>query len=337
MARMRGRGAAAGGLLLLATAAWAAGHKKVVTVAQDGSGQFKTVQAAVDAAPVGGEVIRIAPGTYHEKVNVAKDGIELVGTGATTQDVVLSYDDSAGTAGGTSHSYSVGVTGDDFRAENLTIENNFEKLHGRTEEGAQAVALMISGDRELLRHVRLIGYQDTLYAQSKSCHGQAVTDGTPCQASRQLFQDCYISGHVDFIFGDAKAVFDHCELHGQDHPVVMLTAQSKAYPAEDSGYLFLNCTVTAEKGAGKIVMGRPWRPYARVYFVNTKLDGVKIDPEGWSEWAGKLKTSDYAEYNTGPGADVSQRIAPSRQLTRDEADKLTVASWLKGWKVEAER
>lgn len=211
-------------------------QKPTVTVAADGSAQFRTVQAAVDSATETGLVIRIEPGTYREKLSIAKDKIELRGTGAAPKDVVITYDDSAKTAGGTSKSFSVNVTGDDFIATNLTIQNDWEKKNARVGEGSQAVALMITGDREVLRHVRLLGYQDTLYAASKTCRVPNDAGTQPCHASRQLFEDCYIEGHVDFIFGDAKAAFVNCEQHGLTHTVVALTAQSRAYPLEDSGY-----------------------------------------------------------------------------------------------------
>ncbi len=313
----------------------------VVTVAADGSGQFRTVQAAVNAATSAGLVIRIAPGTYKEKLTIAADRIQLRGTGKSPGDVVLTWDDSAGSAGGTGKSGSVNVTGNDFYAENLTIQNDWERTHARGQEGSQAVALYITGDREVLRHVRLLGYQDTLYAASTACH-QPLDNGNPCAASRQLFEDCTIAGHVDFIFGDAKAVFDHCEIHGVAHETVMLTAQSRLFPQEDSGYLFLDCTITADPGVGTLVLGRPWRTYATVLFVNTTVRGASIAPQGWQEWAGRLATSTYAEFNThmadGKPVDVSQRIAPSRQLTAAEAAKLTVQAWLKGpdgWNPEA--
>ena len=313
--------------------------KPVATVAADGSAQYKTVQAAVDAAPSQGIVIRIAPGVYKEKLHINSSGVELRGTGKQPQDVVLTYDDSAKSAGGTGKSGSVNVAGDDFIAENLTIQNDWEKTHARMGEGAQAVALLLTGDREVLRNVRLLGYQDTLYAASKSCHSDAdmqaaQASGQVCHAARQLFQDCYIEGHVDFIFGDAKAVFDHCEIHAVTHPVIALTAQSKLYPLEDSGYLFLHCTITADAAVDKLYLGRPWRAYARVYFVDSTVKGAMIDPEGWAEWAGKLKTSDYAEYDTrssnGDRDKTDRRIAPSRQLTKAEASKLSVKSWLEG-------
>jgi pectin methylesterase-like acyl-CoA thioesterase len=254
--------------------------------------------------------------------------------GKTPQDVVLLYDNSAGTANpdggqlGTGRSGTVTVTGDGFHAENLTIANNFERLHGRTNQGAQAVALRVSGDREVFRHVRLLGYQDTLYADSKICH--APGDGTTCHAARQYFGDCYIEGHVDFIFGDAKAVFDHCEIHGMAHSMVTLTAQSRLRPDEDSGYLFRDCTVTAEAGAEDILLGRPWRDYSTVVFVNTDFK-APLDPKGWLEWAGRLKTSDYAEYgSTGQAGDLAQRVAPSHQLTAADLPRYTANAWLAG-------
>jgi pectinesterase len=317
--------------------------KPVVTVAADGSGTYKTVQAAVDAAGDKGEVIRIAPGVYREKLEVTKNGIEMRGTGKLPQDVVLTYDDSAKSAGGTGKSGSVNVSGDDFVAENLTIQNDWEKKNARVGEGSQAVALMLTGDREVLRHVRLLGYQDTLYAASKTCHqpadqAAAEASGNICHASRQLFEDCYIEGHVDYIFGDAKAVFKNCELHGMTHTIVTITAQSKLYPLEDSGYLFLHCTITADSAVDKLSYGRPWRAYSKVYFVDTTLKDVVLDPPGWMEWGGRLATSDYAEYGThttyATFDKTDRRVAPTRQLTKTEAARLTVASWLEDWNAE---
>jgi pectinesterase len=315
-------------------------QKPTATVAGDGSAQFKTVQAAVDSATDSGLIIRIAPGTYREKLVVAKDKIELRGEGKLPKDVVLTYDDSSKSAGGTSKSYSVNVTGNDFIATNLTIQNDWEKRNARVGEGSQAVALMITGDREVLRHVRLLGYQDTLYAASKTCKVANDAGTEPCRASRQLFEDCYIEGHVDFIFGDAKAAFVNCELHGMTHTVVALTAQSKAYPLEDSGYLFRNCDITADVAVDKLYFGRPWRTYSTVYFINSRILGTVVQPEGWLEWGGRLATATYAEYHTMDGkrlANVSDRAPTSHQLTKAEADKLTVQNWLEDWDFAAEK
>ncbi len=328
---------AAGILLPLAAQAQTAA-KKILVVASDGSGQFKTVQEAVDAVPGGDVRIDIKPGTYWQVVTIGANNVELRGLGKIPQDVVLLYDNSAGTAGGTGRSGTVTVTGDDFYAENLTIANNFEWLHGRTGAGSQAVALRVSGDREVFRNVRLLGYQDTLYADSKNCHAAGETG--PCRAGRQYFADCYIEGHVDFIFGDAKAVFDRCEIHGMAHSMVTITAQSRFRPNEDSGYVFRDCTVTAEDGAADILLGRPWRDYSTVVFVNTDFK-VQINPQGWLEWGGRLKTSDYAEYGSkGLAGDLSQRVAPGRQLSAAEAEQYSTKAWLSGtdgWDPEAVR
>jgi pectin methylesterase-like acyl-CoA thioesterase len=308
-----------------------------VTVAHQGRADFHTLQEAIDHAPAVGEVVRIAPGTYREKIHIGKSNIILVGTGKRPQDVVLSWDDAAINSGGTSKSGTVTVDGDGFQAENLTIENTWENEHARTQEGSQAVALLMSSDRAVLDQVRLLGAQDTLYANSRICHenlprdGSAAAADTPaCQASRQYFRNCYIEGHVDFIFGDAKAVFDHCELHPRHNPTVMLTAQSKHFPAEDSGYYFLHCRITGENNGDKVILGRPWRDYSTVLFYDTNIE-KPIAPEGWSDWNGRLKTSTYREYKShGPGVNGGHRLVTSPELSRQEEKRLTPGALLSG-------
>lgn len=308
-----------------------------VTVAREGRSDFHTLQEAIDHSPSTGEVIRIAPGTYREKIHIGSPNIVLVGTGKQPQDVVLSWNDAAINSGGTSKSGTLTVDADGFKAENLTIENTWENEHTRTQEGSQAVALLMSSDRAVLDRVRLLGAQDTLYANSRTCHenlprdGSAAAADTPtCQASRQYFRDCYIEGHVDFIFGDAKAVFDHCELHPRHNPTVMLTAQSKHFPAEDSGYYFLHCKISGEDNGDKVVLGRPWRDYSTVVFYDTDVE-KPLFPDGWSDWNGRLKTSTYREYKShGPGVDGGHRIVDSPKLSRADEKKLTPAALLSG-------
>jgi pectin methylesterase-like acyl-CoA thioesterase len=285
-----------------------------LTVAADGSADFKTVQAAVEAAPSSGAAIYIRPGIYHEKLVVNKAHIQLRGTGSSASQVVLSYDDSAGTAGGTTKSASVTVSGEDFYAENLTMENTFSRTRALTQEGSQAVALRISGDRSVLRNVRFLGFQDTLYPTGKP--------------ARIYFADCYVEGNVDFIFGDARAYFENCEIHSLAHQVVYITAQSKLHPEELSGYVFNHCRLTADPDAKSVYLGRPWRAYSTVVFMNTKMD-VKI--EGWHEWEhdGKpsLPTSFYAEYkSSGQGANSARR-----QLSAAEAKQFELTVFFDGW------
>lgn len=314
-----------------------AAKSPVVTVAKQGLGNFRTLQEAVDHAPIDGEVIRIAPGTYREKVHISKPNIHLVGMGRRPEDVVVSWDDAASSAGGTSKSGSVTVDADGFEAENLTIENTWEDEHTRTQEGSQAVALLMSSDRAVLDRVRLLGAQDTLYANSRSCHDNLPKDGSAppadapaCRASRQYFRDCYVEGHVDYIFGDAKAVFDHCELHPRHFSTVMLTAQSKHFSAEDSGYFFLHCRITGADDGDHVILGRPWRDYSTVWFYDTDVQ-KPLAPEGWSDWNGRLKTSTYREYKShGPGVNGGNRIVSYPELTREQEKGLNARALLSG-------
>ena len=303
-----------------------------MVVAGDNSGDYRTVQAAVDAAPVNDAafVIQIKPGIYKERLFIARPNIELRGLGSDPSQVVLSYDLSSRMAGGTTRSASVTVSGDGFRAENLTIENTYSRTNGMSYEGGQAVALKVVADRAVFRRVRFLGYQDTLYADGKGCD----TDKGPCRPARQYFSDCYIEGNVDFIFGDALAFFENCEIHALAHSQVMLTAQSKRYDGERSGYVFDHCKVTAEPGADRIWLGRPWRWHASVVFMNTELP-AQIIPAGWSEWKHNdiesLPTVFYAEYNsTGPGANPKARDPHSKQLTAAEAAKFAARVFLAG-------
>lgn len=311
---------------------------KRVTVAHEGKSDFRTLQEAIDHAPADGEEIRIASGTYREKIHINTVNIHLIGIGKQPQDVVLSWNDSAKSAGGTGKSGSVSVDADGFMAENLTIENTRELEHTRTEEGSQAVALLMSSDRAVLDNVRLIAAQDTLYANSRTCHDNLPKDGSPpppgraaCQASRQYFRNCYIEGHVDFIFGDAKAVFDHCELHARHNSNVMFTAQSRQFPEEDSGYYFLHCRITGDSKPGdKLVLGRPWRTYSTVLFYDTDIQPM-LSADGWSEWGGKLKTSTYREYlSHGPGLNDGHRIVSYPPLSPEEEKRLTPGVLLAG-------
>lgn len=301
---------------------------KRVTVSTAGTADFSTLQDAINASPPAGEIVLLAPGIYRQKLSITTPNIHLVGTGKAPQNVVLSWDDAASTAGGTGKSGTLTVNADGFEAENLTIENTWENEHQRTEEGSQAVALLLSSDRAVLDHVRLLGAQDTLYANSRTCRSTA--DTAPCNASREYFRDCYIEGHVDYIFGDAKAVFDHCELHSRNHATVMITAQSKHFPAENSGYTFLHCRIAGDGNGGKIVLGRPWRDYSTVTFYDTDAQQT-LAPEGWSEWNGRLATSTYREYKShGPGVNGGHRIVNSPELTRQERAALQPCALLRG-------
>jgi pectin methylesterase-like acyl-CoA thioesterase len=300
---------------------------KAITVGGAGA-DFTTIQAAVDAAPAEGAVIRVRPGVYREVVHVDKPKIQLRGEGNDWKKVVLVYGNSAASTCGTSCSATLFVTGDDFFAGNMTIANDYSKT---SDVPSQAVALSVRADRAVLRHVRLLGAQDTLYASSIGC----MKEGSECRTGRQYYADCYIEGHVDFIFGDAKAVFENCEIHSIPHaPGGYLTAQSNTRPEQDAGYVFNHCKVTADAGAGDVYLGRPWREYSTVIFMNTDVE-TPIVPVGWSDWKSapqpRLPTATYAEFHsTGPGANPTAREHYAKQLTAEEAKKYETKVYLAG-------
>jgi len=314
-------------VVLMACGVSLAQELKTITVGATGA-DFATIQAAVDDAPDAGAVIRIRPGVYREVVHVDKPKIQLRGDTDDWTKVVLVYGNSAASTCGTGCSATLFVTGNDFFAGNMTIANDYSK---KSDVPSQAVALSLRADRAVLRHVRLLGAQDTLYASSMGC----MREGGTCVTGRQYYADCYIEGHVDFIFGDAKAVFDRCEIRSIAHEAGgYLTAQSNTRPGQDAGYVFNHCRITADKGAGDVYLGRPWRDYSTVIFMNTDIE-APIMPDGWSDWKGapqpRLPMATYAEFNsTGSGANAQAREKLSKQLTAAEAKKYEAKVYLAG-------
>ncbi len=300
-------------------------------VAADGTGDFYSIQRALDAAPKDGALVLVAPGIYREVLTIDKPNIRLRSANNDASRTVIVNDRSAGANGGTLHSATVNVTADNFFAENITFENDFNRTHEQVFAGSQALALLTTGDRGVFHNVRLLGNQDTVYAGSRNC----APDGQNCIPARQYFSDCYIAGNVDFIFGDGKAVFDHCEIHSTAHDGGFITAQAKHYPEEDSGFVFNQCKLTADSGVTKpVYLGRPWRPYATVVFLDTEM-GSYIDPAGWREWhpgeTHSIETVFYAEYNsTGPGARPDQRDPHTHFLTPEQARQFAPSVFLRG-------
>ena len=318
--------------LVLVTMVLGAGAQARRTMTVGAGGEFATVQAAVDAAPAaGGAVIRIKPGVYREVVHVDKPDVELRGEGGDATKVVIVFDNGDPKTCGTFCSPTMFVTGDGFVAEDLTIANDLSK---RGKVRTQGVALSLTADRAVLRRVRLLGAQDTLFASSKKCAA-----GEVCRASRQYFADSYIEGEVDFLFGNAKAWFEGCEVHSIVHPDGgFLTAQSRNSAAEDSGYVIDRGKLTADAGVTGVYLGRPWRDFATVTFLRTEM-GAHIAPEGWREWhpgeTERLKTATYAEGNsTGPGATgerLKMREPYSKQLSKEEVKAMTVKGFFGDW------
>ncbi|MHA7583810.1 pectinesterase family protein [Paenibacillus vandeheii] len=275
------------------------------------SGVFTTIQAAVDAIPVNqatSRTIYVKNGVYREKITFPanKPNISLIGESAL--ETILTYDDTASSAGGTTNSASVYVKGKNFKAENITIRNTAGVTAG------QAVALYVSGDRATFNNVRILGNQDTLYAHS----------------GRQYYRDSYIEGTVDFIFGSATAVFESCEIKSLNNGFITAasTDQSAAH-----GYVFINSSLTQSASmTGTAFLGRPWRPYASVVYVNSYLES-HINPTGWDYWGNEANksTARYSEYgNSGPGASTESRVSWSHSLSPAQAAVINTQSVLAG-------
>lgn len=275
-----------------------------IVVARDGSGNFKTVQEAFDAVPdssTGKTVIFIKNGVYKEKLllTASKWNVTLIGESQTG--VILTYDDHSGKKYGsdtinTFNSFSSSIEGDGFTAENVTFENSAGRV-------GQAVAIMVKSDRVQFINCRFIGNQDTFFTNTRG---------------RVYLRNCYLEGTTDFIFGPAIALFDSCHIHSmkKSHVTAASTPEGNKY-----GYVFRNCRLTADSGLKGVTLGRPWRPYARVVYMNCEI-GAHIDSAGWNNWRNpeNEKTAFYAEYqNYGPGSGISGRVPWSRQLTEVEA------------------
>lgn len=279
----------------------AAENKYDFIVAQDGSGDFTTVQDAINAVPdfrkSNRTTIFIRKGEYKEKLIIpeCKINLSLIGEEGT----VITYDDYAqklnrfGEEKSTSGSSSCYIYAPDFTAENITFENSAGPV-------GQAVACFVSGDRATFRNCRFLGSQDTLYTYG--------------EGTRQYYEDCYIEGTVDFIFGKATAVFNRCSLHSKSNGYVTAPATPEGTA---HGYVFHYCTLTADDGVDKVYLSRPWRPYAQAIYINCNM-GKHIVAEGWHNWGKESneQTVNYAEYrSSGEGANPSARVAYSRQLT----------------------
>lgn len=297
------------GLLLLlsvVSAAWAQERQDTIVVSRDGTGNFRTLQETIESARAFMDytvTIYVKNGVYKEKVIVPSwvENIDIIGE--DRDKTIITYDDHANiNKMGTFRTYTVKVEGSDITFKNLTIENNAAQL-------GQAVALHTEGDRLKFINCRILGNQDTIYTGAKF--------------TRLYFKDCYIDGTTDFIFGPSTALFEDCIIHSKRNSYV--TAASTPKEAK-YGYVFKHCKLTAEPGVDKVYLGRPWRPYAYTLFIECEL-GKHIVLAGWHNWGKQSneETARYMEYkNTGEGANASERVAWSKQLTKKEAEAVTV-------------
>jgi pectinesterase len=296
--------------------------KVTIIVAQDGTGDYKTVQAALDRVPPNSlltYIIRIKKGTYKEVVTVdaTKSFISFIGDDPLT--TILTFDNHAGTKhpnGDTLNTWtcaSAFIYGNDFHAENISFENSAGFTAG------QAVALRIEGNRASFKNCRFVGNQDVLFLS-----GSGV---------KHYFRDCYIEGTTDFIFGAATAVFKNCHIHSKKNSHVTAASTNSIIPY---GFVFFDCKLTADSNINKVSLGRPWSPTASVTYINCWM-GSHIIPEGWNNWKNPANeaTARYAEYkSSGPGATMDKRVKWAKQLADEEAAKFTLKNILGDWNPE---
>ncbi|GAA2549035.1 MULTISPECIES: pectinesterase family protein [Streptomyces] len=311
-----------------------------LTVAKDGTGRYRTVQAAVNAVPANNAsrvVISVKPGTYRETVRIPSDKphITLQGTGGSRKDTVIVFGNAAGTPKpdgsgtyGTSGSATVAVEADDFQARNLTISNDFDERANRSLSGHQAVALRTAADKVLLDGVIVEGDQDTLLLDT------AAKD----EPGRVYVTGSYVTGNVDFVFGRATAVIDRSVItlkkRWDGTSAGYVTAPST--PAGRKGILIANSAVNGDVSDRSFFLGRPWHaggdasldPQTTVR--NTTLSAA-IRTTPWTDMGGfSWKGDRFAEYrNTGPGAGAASSDRP--HLTDARAADQEVADWLGGW------
>jgi pectinesterase len=296
--------------------------QRTITVSKEGNGNFTTVQAAFNSVPLNNKkpvVIYIRNGIYKEKLQLdsSKNFVTIIGEDKFN--TVLTYDDHTGRVSpkgdtiNTRTSWSCWIKADDFAAKNITFQNDAGFTAG------QAVALESDGDKAVFRNCRFIGNQDVLFTNSSK--------------SRQYYENCYIEGTTDFIFGSSTVWFEQCHIHSKKNSHVTAASTPAEHPF---GYVFNDCVLTGDTSLHAVSLGRPWRPYASVTYIHCFI-GDHIKPEGWSNWNNteNYKTTRYAEYKSyGASADPLKRVDWSRQLTDEEAKKYTLKNVFGGWTPE---
>lgn len=285
-------------------------YKYEYTVAQDGSGDYTTIQEAINVM----RVFTLKPITLHIKNGVYKEKIELFENktdvrfvGESAEKTIITFDDYSGKGKlNTFNSYTAKISGNRFVAENITFENTAGRV-------GQAVALYVDADEVVFKNCRFLGNQDTMFLGGET--------------SRQYFVNCFIEGTTDFIFGPATAVFQNCEILCKSDSYITAPNTPKG---KEFGLVFLDCKVKVSPEVTKEYLGRPWRSWGKSVFIRCELP-QQIAPEGWDNWSNveNEKTAYFAEYqSTGLGSNPKGRVKWSHQLTKAEAKKYTLKNIL---------
>ena len=289
-------------------------------VAPDGSGNFTSIQKAIDACkafPDTRVTIYVKNGSYKEKVLVPSCNTQLSIVGESVEKTIITWDDYFDKINrgrnSTFYTYTLKIEANDFILENSTVENTAGPV-------GQAVALHSEGDKSVFRNCRFLGFQDTVY--------------TAGRFSRMYFTNCHIEGTTDFIFGEATVLFEKCTIHCKGDSYITAASTQKGKPF---GFVFIRCTLSAAHEVKNVYLGRPWRIYARVAFIQCEM-GAFLKAEGWHNWdkPDVDKTTFFAEYkNSGPGASTNQRVTWSHQLTDIQAKGYTPVNILGDWVTES--
>jgi len=287
-------------------------YKYVFTVAKDGTGDYKYIQDAIDAMrvyPLAPITLFIKNGVYNEKIELPATNTDVNFIGESTDKTIITFNDYSGRGKLiTFTSYTARISGNRFAASNITFVNAAGPV-------GQALALYVDADKAVFKNCRFIGNQDTIFASGES--------------AAQYFTNCYIEGTTDFIFGPSTALFENCIIKCKSNSFI--TAAST--PAgKKFGFVFLNCTITADTGVTKVWLGRPWRSFAKTAFIHCSLP-KQLAAEGWNNWGNpdNEKTAWYAEYkNSGEGSNTAGRTSWSHQLSNKEAQEYTVDNIFNG-------
>lgn len=311
----------------------------MITVSLDGNGDFQSIQAAINALEKNKPMtILIKPGTYYEKLHLEHSNLTIIGENPKT--TIITFDDYAKkrlsdqTLTQTFRSYTAFIRGNNLTFENITFKNNA----GSGKEVGQAIAAYIDGDCLHFKNCHFIAHQDTLFTAplppSPVIPGSFVGPGEhlPRTVGRHYYEECYIQGDIDFIFGSATAYFEKCTIFsnasdGASYITAASTPANEAY-----GYVFHNCNLVSNAKKQSVFLGRPWRKFAHVVFLNCYL-GDHIHPFGWDDWSKEHATLQFYEFqNIGPGADFSKRVDFCKLLSKDESKIYDKGNVLRDWK-----
>lgn len=286
-------------------------HEADIIIDINGNGDYTSIQEGINAIPDYNDewfVLLVRKGIYREKVILNYKKTKLILVGEDVDSTIITYDDygdkmlidgDPNKGGHTFSTYTFRADPNDFQAFNITFQN--------TTRLGQGVAFHSNGDRQILYHCKLLGYQDTYFDNFRT---------------RRYIKDCYIEGRTDFIFGFGVTLFDSCQINMVDSSGWITAASTPQY--YEFGYVFKNCILTSESSTPSFFLGRPWFPYSNTVFYNC-YESKSVVAKGWENWSGRAATSFYREYNcTGPGSDTTERVSFSHQLDPQRAKRYTI-------------